>query len=199
MLHVHRAERADRLADGLAETLADPLADPFSADVVAVPTRGIERWLAQRLSSRLGTTPERADGVCANVEFPFPGRLVMGALAAATGVDPADDPWPPERSVWQLLAVVDECLEEPWLATLARHLEGARGGPGEPPRRLATVGHLAGLFDRYGVHRPALLRAWAAGDEDAGEWQRELWRRLRRRIDAPSPAERLANACERIR
>ena len=200
MLHVHRAERADRLADGLAETLLEPLADPFAPDVVAVPTRGIERWLTQRLSTRLGTTPQRNDGVCANVEFPFPGRLIMGALAAATGIDPENDPWVAERSVWPLLAVVDECLGEPWLATLARHLEGARGDPEDPMRRFGAVRHIADLFDRYGVHRPDMVRAWVAGTGAVSEgWQPELWRRLRARIGAPSPAERLAPACERIR
>ncbi len=135
--------------------------------------------------------------MCANVEFPFPGRLVTGALAAATGIDPADDPWPPERSVWPLLGVVDECVDQPWLATLARHLEGARGEPGEPTRRFATVSHIAGLFDRYGVHRPEMVRGWVEG---AGqEWQPELWRRLRAHIGSPSPAERLTPACRRIR
>src|SRR6185437_6383899 len=83
MLHVHRAERADRLADGLAETFLSPLEDPFTPDVVAVPTRGIERWLSQRLSTRLGTSAAGADGVCANVEFPFPARLILTALAEA--------------------------------------------------------------------------------------------------------------------
>jgi exodeoxyribonuclease V gamma subunit len=203
MLHVHRAERADRLADGLAETLLDPLADPFTPDVVAVPTRGIERWLTQRLSTRLGTTGDRQDGVCANVEFPFPGRLIQAALAAATGIDPANDPWVAERSVWRLLDVVDECLDEPWLATLARHLEGARGDPEDPMRRFGAVRHIADLFDRYGVHRPDMVRAWAAGapgaDDGSDAWQPELWRRLRARIGVPSPAERLAPACERIR
>ncbi len=203
MLHVHRAERADRLADGLAETLLEPLADPFAPDVVAVPTRGIERWLTQRLSTRLGTTGDRQDGVCANVEFPFPGRLIQAALAAATGIDPDNDPWVAERSVWPLLDVVDECLDEPWLATLARHLEGARGDPEDPMRRFGAVRHIADLFDRYGVHRPDMVRAWAAGAPGAGDgsdaWQPELWRRLRARIGVPSPAERLAPACERIR
>jgi exodeoxyribonuclease V gamma subunit len=203
MLHVHRAERADRLADGLAETLLDPLADPFTPDVVAVPTRGIERWLTQRLSTRLGTTGDRQDGVCANVEFPFPGRLIQAALAAATGIDPDNDPWVAERSVWRLLDVVDECLDEPWLATLARHLEGARGDPEDPMRRFGAVRHIADLFDRYGVHRPDMVRAWAAGapgaDDGSDAWQPELWRRLRARIGVPSPAERLAPACERIR
>ncbi len=206
MLHVHRAERADRLADGLAETLLAPLEDPFTPDMVAVPTRGIERWVAQRLSVRLGTSEGRRDGVCANVEFPFPGRLIIGALAAATGIDPDDDPWPAERSVWPLLEVVDECLGQPWLATLERHLEGVRGGPEERPRRFGVVRHIADLFDRYGVHRPDMIRSWAAGDAWAvGEasaadgWQAELWRRLRARIGRPSPAERLIGACERIR
>jgi exodeoxyribonuclease V gamma subunit len=200
MLHVHRAERADRLADGLAETLLEPLGDPFAPDVVAVPTRGIERWLTQRLSNRLGTTAGRRDGVCANVEFPFPGRLILGALAAATGIDAERDPWLAERSVWPLLDVVDECLGEPWLATLALHLEGTRGEAEDPIRRFGVVRHIADLFDRYGVHRPDMVRAWVAGeDEFSGEWQPELWRRLRARIGAPSPAERLTAACARIR
>ncbi len=198
MLHVHRAERADRLADGLAETLLEPLEDPFAPDVVAVPTRGIERWLTQRLSTRLGATGGRQDGVCANVEFPFPGRLILGALAAATGIEADRDPWLAERSVWPLLDVVDECLGEPWLATLALHLEGTRGEAGDPIRRFGVVRHIADLFDRYGVHRPDMVSGWASGRED-GEWQAELWRRVRARIGAPSPAERLGTACERIR
>jgi len=200
MLHVHRAERADRLADGLADALLEPLADPFVPEVVAVPTRGIERWLTQRLSGRLGATAGGFDGVCANVQFPFPGRMILGALAAATGIDPENDSWLAERSVWPLLEVVDECLDEPWLATLARHLEGARGGPEVPTRRFGVVRHIADLFDRYGVHRPDMVRDWVAGADRLGDdWQPELWRRLRARIGAPSPAERLATACERIR
>jgi len=57
-LYVHRSERADRLVLGLAELLADPLPDVFAQEVVAVPARGTERWLAQQLSHRLG----RRDG-----------------------------------------------------------------------------------------------------------------------------------------
>ncbi|MGB0093071.1 MAG: exodeoxyribonuclease V subunit gamma, partial [Solirubrobacteraceae bacterium] len=202
MLHVHRAERADRLADGLAQTLLEPLEDPFAPDVVAVPTRGIERWLTQRLSTRLGASEDRFDGVCANVEFPFPGRLVLGVLASATGLDPDDDLWPAARLVWPLLEVVDQCLGEPWLATLAAHLNGARGEPEDPTRRFAVARRIADLFDHYAVHRPEMLRGWAGGEGGGGSggaWQAELWRRLRERIAQPSPAERLAVACGRIR
>jgi exodeoxyribonuclease V gamma subunit len=209
MLCIHRAERADGLVEALGAVVAEPLDDPMQPEVVGVPTRGVERWLTQRLSGRLGTSPGRSDGVCANIDFPFPGRLVGGAVAAATGMDRESDPWLAERSVWPLLDVVDGCLAEPWLAALAAHLGGT--GPDADlvrrTRRFGTVRHVADLYDRYGVHRPEMLRAWAAGDDSDGTgralpadaaWQAELWRRLRDRIGHPSPAERLEDACARL-
>ena len=54
MMRVHRAERADALADALGALLLRPLADPFAGEVVAVPAKGVERWLTQRLSGVLG-------------------------------------------------------------------------------------------------------------------------------------------------
>ncbi len=148
--------------------------------------------------------PAGRDGICANVQFPFPGRLVGAAVAAAAGVDSDTDPWLPERAVWPLLDVIEECLAEPWLGDLAAHLGGA--GPDQDPvrrtRRFATARHIADLYDRYGVHRPEMLLSWAAGDVAAAttnHWQAQLWRHLRRRIGTPSPAERLAGACIRLR
>src|SRR3954447_10947694 len=201
MLHIHRAERADSLVEALARLLADPLPDPFAPDVISVPTRGMERWLTQRLSASLGATPGRADGVCANVEFPFPHRLVGDAVANASGVDPEADPCSPARAVWPLLDVVGDCLDEPWLRRLATP-PGPPADAARRARRFATVRHLAELFDRYALHRPEMVRGWARGEIDLPEeatWQAELWRRLRDRLTEPSPAERLEPACARIR
>ena len=213
MLHIHRAERADGLVEALADLVVAPIDDPMVAEVIAVPTHGVERWLAQRLAARLGVMAGRADGVCANVEFPFPGRLVSSAVAVASGVDRERDPWLPERAVWPLLEVVDQCVAEPWLGSLAAHL-GA-GGPGRQDpdtgrrgRRFASVRHIADLYDSYGVHRPEMLCAWAQGLDTDGTmrtlppdaaWQAELWRRLRDRVSVRSPAERLVGACDRLR
>jgi exodeoxyribonuclease V gamma subunit len=208
MLQSHRGSRGDRLAEGLATLLAEPTGDPFEPEVVSVPTRGVERWLTQRLSGVLGAREGRADGVCANVDFPFPGTVIGAALASATGIAHDRDPWAPERAVWPLLAVVDEALGEPWLEQLSAHL-GAGPAWADPEadderrsRRFATVRHLADLFDRYGVHRPELVIAWGHGAEPERPdlaWQAELWRRLRVRIGEPSPGERLAVACEVLR
>jgi len=201
MLHLHRAERADGLVEGLRALLAEPPDDPFAPEVVSVPTRGMERWLAQRISDRLG--------VCANVAFPSPRRLVGDAVATASGIDAETDPWLPERAVWALLDVVDGCLHEPWLAVLAAHLGGTDpdGDPARRARRFATLRHLADLFDRYALHRPRMVRAWADGrdlDATGGElggdarWQAELWRRLRARIAGPDIAERMEGAARRL-
>ncbi len=201
---VHRAERADVLAAALAEILLQPVADPFSVEVVAVHSRGVERWISNQLATRLGASPGRADGVCANLRFPFPGRLVGDALARAAGDDREADRWRPERLAWPLLDVVDAALGQDWLAVLAGHLGGPDSDAPDRDRRFAAVRHLADLFDQYAVHRPAMVVAWAAGRDEDGDgrplsadlvWQAELWRRLRRTVATPSPAERLVAGC----
>ena len=210
MLHIHRSERADGLVEALRALLADPLPDPFEPEVIAVPTRGMERWLGQRMSAGLGASPGRADGVCANVGFPSPRRLVDDAVATAAGIDPEADVWLPERMVWPLLEVVDGSLGDPWLQNLAAHLGATieTADPARQARRFASVRHIAELFDRYALHRPAMVRAWAEGhDIDASgralppdaTWQAELWRRLRQRAGQPDPAERIEAACARLR
>lgn len=210
MLFVHRSERADHLVGALGDLLLDPLDDPMAPEVVAVPTRGVERWLTQRLSDRLGTSANRADGVCANVEFPFPGSLVSGATSRACGFDPETDPWRPERAVWPLLELVDAHLDEPFLEPLAAHLRASSPDTSDGDqtlRRFSTLRHLADLYDRYAVHRPEMIRSWIEGvDATADEgstdphraWQAELWRRLRENIGVPSPAERFEAASARV-
>jgi exodeoxyribonuclease V gamma subunit len=218
VLHVHRSERADALIGPLAAVLAEPPDDPFTPDVVAVPTRGVERWLAQRLSHHLGTGisldgDDRA-GVCANVTFPSPARLVAQVLSSVPGVLPDDDPWRSEPLAWTLLGVIDDCAGEPWCSALGRHVGAVTDGvePGavddvRSGRRLAVARHLARVFSGYGAQRPAMLRAWADGRDDDGagaavpddlRWQPQLWRRLRERLDTPSRAERLDEGLRQI-
>jgi exodeoxyribonuclease V gamma subunit len=200
MWHLHRAERADTLARALGELLAEPPADPFAAEVVAVPAKGVERWLAQQLSHRLGAAGAAGDGVCAGVAFPSPAAVVAEAVAAATGLGPDDDHWQPERAVWPLLEVIDASVGEEWCAPLGAHVGDAGQG-----RRYTVARHLTDLFASYATHRPELLTAWLRGngapDGRAADlaWQPELWRRLRERIGAPSAAERLEEACAALR
>ncbi|MCB0943420.1 MAG: exodeoxyribonuclease V subunit gamma, partial [Mycobacterium sp.] len=183
-LHLHRAGRADVLADGLAALLATPLEDPFATEVVVVPARGMERWLYQRLSHVLGAGGA-GDGVCAGVDFRSPWSL-RGEITGTRD----DDPWAPDPLAWPVLAALDESLDEPWAATLARHLgHGLAGEEGDlrRGRRYAVARRVAGLFAAYAQQRPAVLADWTAGSDTDGvgdpvpadlAWQPHLWRRV---------------------
>lgn len=212
MLHVHRAARADHLVRALGEVLARPAVDdPFVPEVVAVHSRGIERWLAQELAGQLGASAG-ADGICANVVFPFPASVVGWGVSHAldgTAVDVhervrVDDPWQPSRLVWTLLNLVDGGAGGlgDRLGAFGAHIGGDRGRL----RRLGALGHVADLFDRYAVHRPSMVRAWLAGEDVDGRggpldatdvWQPALWRAARERL-GPSFAERVQDATARL-
>jgi exodeoxyribonuclease V gamma subunit len=225
VLHVHHADRADHLVAALADVLRRAPVDPFTPEVIAVHSRGIERWIAQRLSHHLGTSPDRADGVAANLTFPFPGAIVGEVVARAAGHDPDADPWQPDRLVWPLLDVVDEAVrsgDHALLGPLRTHVADNRGRPSD--RRLGAVRRVAELFDRYAVHRPAMLQAWAGDDGNVGDrddsssrrggttdlgsdgrplpdrdrWQPRLWRAVHARIGTTSGPERLADATAAI-
>ncbi len=204
-LYLHRAPRTDLLAEALGDLLARPLDDPLAQEVVVVPARGVERWLTQRLSHRLGIGAG-GDGVCAGVRFLQPRSLV----SLLVGRD-AEDPWDPERLVWPLLATIDASLGEPWCATLAAHLgHGLSGHDREVRRnrRYSVAIRLASLFASYAAQRPALVTDWREGRDTDGaghdldpdlSWQPELWRRLLARVDAPPPDQRHATTVETLR
>jgi exodeoxyribonuclease V gamma subunit len=205
-LHLHRAPRTDQLADALGELLSSPLADPFAQEVVVVPAKGVERWLTQRLSHRLGVGARGGDGVCAGVRFLNPRSLVSLLLGRER-----DDPWDPERLVWPLLATIDDSLDEPWCRTLAAHLGHGRAGDDAElrrNRRYSVAIRLASLFASYAVQRPQLVTDWREGRDTDGAgspldddlaWQAELWRRLLTRVEADPPDVRHAATVAALR
>ncbi|BBX27377.1 exodeoxyribonuclease V subunit gamma [Mycolicibacterium alvei] len=186
-LHLHRAERTDLLADGLADLLSHPPADPFAQELVLVPAKGVERWLSQRLSNRLG--------VCAAVEFRNPRSLIAELTGTAE-----DDPWSADAMAWPLLAVIDDNLDQPWCAPVATHLGHFETGDEyelRQGRRYAVARRLAGLFASYARQRPQLLVDWAELPEDLS-WQAPLWQALLKRIDADPPHLRHAKTLARL-
>ncbi len=202
MMRVYTAGRARPLAGRLGSLLAEQPADPMVPEWLAVPTEGMRRWLLLELARSLGASgPSRADGVAANFVRAYPGSL-RSAVLAADRTPGAPDPWELDRLVWPVLAELER----------RRRASGDEPAPARAaslgPSAYATARRVADLFDRYNLHRPSMVRAWAAGRAvDGGgrklppqaRWQFDLWYAVRGTLAEPSPAERLPDLLERVR
>jgi exodeoxyribonuclease V gamma subunit len=202
-VEVHVAAHPDALVALLCDLLAAPTADVFAAELVAVPTRGIERWLTQQIATGLAARGA-GDGVAANIEFPRPGRLVREVLLRVPELAAATAAWEGPALVEHVLAAIDAHLGEPWLRLIERHV--ATPDPGA--NRLEAAAKIARLFTHYARRRPGMVRAWAGGTDagpdrapvrEADVWQPRLWRIVREQIGVPSLAELLPEGLDPIR
>lgn len=208
MLRIRRSPRTDRLADALARQLADTAGlDPFAPETVVIQSSGMGRWLAHRLAERLGRDDVRGEGggVCANVDFAFPGRFVTEVVRRCTGEEPDPDRWHPDRLVWPILDLLPGLLPAPEAAPLRTYLTE---DDLVDRRRYTLCRRIADLFDRYALYRPDMVASWREGhDVDAdGQaldgtdlWQPLLWRRLSSHLGEASPDQRLAATVAALR
>ncbi|WP_370617186.1 exodeoxyribonuclease V subunit gamma [Mumia sp. Pv 4-285] len=189
-INVHRGDQPEVLVREFAAILREDPADVFTPEVVVVPARGVERWLAQQLSHALGTTAGD-DGVCAGLQIMAPQSLISMLL----GRD-RDDPWQADRLVWPTLEAIDELAGSPQFDALTHHLGAGPEITDNPraewerkarqSRRYAVARRIAGLFASYARERPRLLADWEADVPSDGVggtlpddflWQPILWRR----------------------
>ncbi len=189
---VHVADRLEVLADALGALLERPRADPFEMDMVCVPTPGVQRWVAQRLSQRLGAVT--GDGVCAGVDFASLTAVCDRVLAAKADGSADELPWGRERLVWAVLRAFDTSAGEDWFAPVRDHLAG--GDEARPGRRYATARRLAALYVRWLTWRPSDLEAWLHDGTD--HWQARLWRVIAAEIGDRNPFEAMRAAVARI-
>lgn len=198
MLHVHKSNRIEALAAWLAADLQSAGRDPILPDRVAVPSAGMERWLALALAQHLG--------VCANVLMPFPAAQIREIVRAVLPEAPMQDgPWSVEGLAMRLIAILRRGAH-PVLAQIA-----PAGSAEAPVHRAewAFARELADLFDRYGTFRPDMLEAWERGERSIPallgappaevDWQAALWLALRAESVPPPPWRTLADAIARLR
>ncbi len=195
------SDSLEPLADQLAVSLAKPLDDPMQAELVAVPSAGLQRWLKLYLAGSLGAANGQSggvgDGIAANIDMPFPGVL-RSRLFSSERADGDDDPWALSSLVWTVLDVLLSNQDDPALARIVTLPEGATW--------YGRARRIADLFDRYGARRTDLLRRWLRNDnsDPTGQplppdllWQPHLFRLVDQHIGVPSPAERLPDLLAR--
>ncbi|HEX4665184.1 MAG TPA: exodeoxyribonuclease V subunit gamma [Chthoniobacterales bacterium] len=172
-LHLYTSNRLELLADQCAKVLATPLRSALVPELVVVQTPGMERWLTQQLALR--------QGVCANMAFLFPQRLVAQIIDEALPGRASARFFSCENLTWAIMKILPALSARPEFAELSRYLDQPR-----PKLRLFQLaGKIAGAFDRYLAFRPGMILDWEGGAEK--HWQAILWRELVRHAPGLHP------------
>jgi exodeoxyribonuclease V gamma subunit len=177
-LFLHSSNRLEVLAFELAKVLHTPLSSPLATEVIAVQSKGMERWLSLQLAT--------IDSIWANYRFPFPTALIRELLASLLGPVAESPLLVPENLAWRLMEILPAKLATPTYQQLAPYLHDHSGGD---LRLWQLCGRIAETFDQYLVYRHPLINAWEEGRlQHLGpheEWQADLWRTLVSGVDAP--------------
>ncbi|MBE0503942.1 MAG: exodeoxyribonuclease V subunit gamma [Desulfuromonadales bacterium] len=177
-LFLHSSNRLEVLASELAKVLHTPLSSPLAPEIIAVQSKGMERWLSLQLAT--------IDGIWANYRFPFPTALIRELLASLLGPTAESPLLVPENLNWRLMEILPAKLANPTYQHLAPYLHDHEQ---DDLRLWQLCGRIADTFDQYLVYRHQLINDWEEGRlQHLGpheEWQADLWRTLVSGVDAP--------------
>jgi exodeoxyribonuclease V gamma subunit len=165
-LTLHTSNRLERLADRLAELIANPLRSPFPPEIVVVQSNGMRRWLEQQIAER--------QGICSNVQFPFPQKFFHDLFQDAFPQAEATNLFDQDVMTWRIMKDLPRLATRSEFAAVANYVRGER----TELRAYELARRIAHVFDQYVVFRPKMILDWDAGE--GKDWQPMLWRELQR-------------------
>lgn len=161
MIHLYRSNRLEELCAALSAVIEEPAGSPIEAETIVVQSRSMQDWLTMELSRR--------NGICANMDFPFPHPLVKRVYNAIEGRGEEDNWLEKGQLLWRLVDRLDRDIDQPEFKELASYLEEDDSGI----KRYQLAKNIALLFDKYSHFRPEMVTAW---DNNSSEnWQASLW------------------------
>ncbi|MDQ5987974.1 MAG: RecBCD enzyme subunit RecC [Syntrophus sp. SKADARSKE-3] len=174
-LNLITSNRLEILVHELAGLLSTPLSNPLNKEIVVVQSKGMQRWVSLELARR--------HGICANMQFPFPSRLVADVFRNTIPEASANDnPFDPAAMTWSVMEILPALLSRPGFEMLHHYLSRTD----HEVRLFQISSRIAETFDHYLLFRPDMILGWEAGKED--HWQAVLWRSLVERLGAIHPA-----------
>ncbi|WP_027359542.1 exodeoxyribonuclease V subunit gamma [Desulforegula conservatrix] len=175
MIRLFLCNKAEVLGDMLASELTKPVSDAFTPEIIAIQARGMERWISMIIASKTG--------ICANIDFSFPKKIINQIIHAQKGLDYEKSPFKNDI----LKFVIFRLLENP--AKLGDEFEIIRNYCSSDQnglKRFQLSGHIATAFEKYLFYRPELILKWDSGGDDI--WQAKLWRMITSEYFFPHPA-----------
>ena len=185
--NVYFSNRTENLIDELA-LLISRRKSPFENLQIAVQSRGMERYLSLELANRTG--------IAANLSFPFPSHVwnnLLSILSERNDNRILHFPYNINELRRGIYTILSETVQKdsPWLKNYLRNKDENV----VKLKKFQLSQKIAGLYDRYAVQRPDMLRKWLLEDfssEDEDEiWQRNLYNELLGRNFISDPLQRI--------
>lgn len=168
--YLYHSNSLEILADSLALLLEQHQPEAvFQPHVVAVPQKGLGRWLQLRMAER--------QGISANLNTVLPASLAWQVINDNQAVFAPDSPsdnsiWQREKLRWRILDIL---TRDP--SSLPKEVTRYLLGSPSSLYAYQLADRLADLFDRYLVYRPALIKEWDGASRQS-DWQAWMWRAL---------------------
>jgi exodeoxyribonuclease V gamma subunit len=166
MLVLHTSNRLEALFDDLAAVVSRPLPSVLQPETIVVQSLGMGRWLALELA--------KGQGICANVQFPFPGKFLSDLFRLVLPATPEGKQFDRQIMTWRLMDLLPKMAERPEFEAVRHYVSGEQRNL----KRFQLASKVADAFSQYLAFRPQMILDWDAGKEV--HWQAVLWRELSR-------------------
>ncbi|MEP7347819.1 MAG: exodeoxyribonuclease V subunit gamma, partial [Gemmatimonadaceae bacterium] len=178
-MKLYRSQQANVLAGALADLLATPVGTPFESELVVVSGGAAEQLLRLTIAQRLG--------VCANVTFLSPSKLLEQTLAAVLGEQrEVVDAWSAQRLTWAVASLLPSHLTDKRFSQVRFYLGSSSPGSA---RLMGLARRIGESFARYIDARPEMIARWEVAAAKNDGWQPVLWRAISERIGTPHLAK----------
>lgn len=173
-LHIITSNKLEILTDAIATLIASPnqlrQQDPLDPEMVLVQSKGMQQWLSMAIAER--------NGICANIDFPFPNAFLVHLYEQVVDKLPHRQPFDAEVLTFRILSLLPDLIHTEAFASIRNYLADSSTSR----KRYQLASKIADVFDQYQIFRPEMLLKWEAGQYDkacaANAWQPILWQSL---------------------
>ena len=182
-LNLHTSNRLETLLEDMVAVVRNPLPFVLQPEIIVVQSLGMARWLSLQLA--------REQGICANVQFPFPQKFLSDVFRVALPQTPEGTHFDRRMMTWRLMHFLPQMIERPEFEAVRNYITGQL----PELKRFQLAEKIADVFNQYLAFRPQMILDWDAGKEN--HWQAILWRELTRQaqgLHQPALGRKLAEA-----